>query len=357
MSKQIFIVLILSLANIVVAAAQQPAIETPKPLPASDFEMQNGSLDAIYIPSPFAEGSDLTAVPGMEPAPSHPIDLGMGLAFGQQQTRLTSAPAGAISDLDDSCRTKIKIESLLLTVDAEVSNQLFELIDTSGFEHTGGEVKSDWNPSNDAATVGVDFIQSSDSVVTGHPTMFGKITAAEFAGVLQLVKRSTQLNLTQAPATITYENQTACVFDGSAQQFVVAVRPYLDENDKWKNVPVIQTIEQGVIARYRATQTETGIRLNSHFIANSIPEINTFTFNGSSTGNDPSTVQIPVCHCTQLRCSKEIENGSLILIDANIVREKPQPARLGFINRLFNSADPAPCSTRTMFILKATIVE
>lgn len=307
-----------------VASCQTAANENPQ------------APEAIYIPSPFADAHELPTLPEM----------------GKQLENKNAVP----EDIDPNTK-QIKFQTHFLAVDDATRQAILKLVGNDNLTVTSGKIISDWRPDSsnpsEKELLGNSAV-AHKSTLKGHPTRFGQLPSSMLNQIKQIVKASPASNITQAPATITYDNQTGTIMDGALRPFVVGIKPDVTATEV-KSVPVIQSIEDGVILRQRANVLSDGMQINLHMISNTVTDVDTYTFSGSAS--ESKTIQLPVCECIQVKCSNRLNSGNVLLIDPNISIETQAAYEKKQFAGLFKQKGITKISRHRMLIVSAEIVD
>ena len=292
--------------------------------------------EAIYIPSPFADAHHMNTLP----------------EAGKQLENKNAVP----ENIEPNTK-QIKFQTHFLAVDDATRQEILELVGNDKLTVTSGRIISDWRPdSSNPEEKGLleDFASAHKSTLKGHPTRFGQLPSSMLNQIKQIIKASPASNITQAPTTTTYDNQTGAIMDGALLPFVVGIRPDVSPTEV-HSVPVIQCIEDGLILRQQANVLSDGLQINLHMISNTVTDVDTYTFSGSAS--ESKTIQLPVCECIQVKCAHRLKNGNVLLIDPNISIETQKAYEKKHVGGLFKQKGITKISRHRMLIVSAEVVD
>jgi general secretion pathway protein D len=224
---------------------------------------------------------------------------------------------------------------------------------------------------------------------------FAILSDIEVFFLIQAAKQDNRSVITQAPTVTMFNGQGASIFDGSSRPFVTAVVPIVGDFAV-AHQPIITILPDGTNLNVQATVTENRrfVRLNLVPMFSHISEVETFTFDGSTTTRrtsesvlndllrriDPSrpagdqdfetvtsgvTIQLPVVTTTTISTVVSVPDGGTVLL-GGIKRMSegrsegglPLLSNIPYINRLFrNTAIGHTTSNQMMMVTPRIIIQ
>lgn len=224
---------------------------------------------------------------------------------------------------------------------------------------------------------------------------FAILSDIEVFFLIQAAKQDNRSVITQAPTVTMFNGQNASIFDGSQRPFVTAVIPVVGDFAV-AHQPIITFLPDGTNLNVQATVTENRrfVRLNLVPMFSQITEVETFTFDGSTTTRrtsesvlndllrrlDPTrpagdqdfetvtsgvTIQLPVISTTTISTVVSVPDGGTVLL-GGIKRMSegrsegglPLLSNIPYINRLFrNTAIGHTTSNQMMMVTPRIIIQ
>ncbi len=159
------------------------------------------------------------------------------------------------------------------------------------------------------------FVVASETKTKIYPTFLGRLDDQNAAKLLKTIKKDANSDITLAPRMKIIPGQTATVNDAAERPFVVGV-DRVEGDFTIGHQPIVQSVEDGIILKLRATGEENEIRLDSDLAVCEISSVGTFTFPNQKTKQESDvTVQVPEQKLKQVHLSTLIKQGETLLID------------------------------------------
>lgn len=197
---------------------------------------------------------------------------------------------------------------------------------------------------------------------------FAILSDIEAFFVIQAAQGDTRTNVLQAPKVTLFNGQTAFVSDTSQRPFVTSVIPVVGDFAA-AHQPVITVLSEGTSLSVRAvvSQDRRFVRLDLVPFFSRVDDVETFTFDGSTTSDtgssavDPSdetstvrnnevtftsgtTVQLPTFSFTTVSTTVSVPDGGTILLggikrlsEGRNEQGVPMLSKLPYVNRLFRN--------------------
>ena len=258
-------------------------------------------------------------------------------------------------------------------------NEGISIADVNNIDDDGPNVTIGLDPTG-GPTVDLDIPFRQGSFGTTIPT-FGGFDANAAANVgfailsdieafflIQASQGDTRSNVLQAPKVTLFNGQTASISDTSQRPFVTSVIPVVGDFAA-AHQPVITVLTEGTSLSVQAvvSQDRRFIRLTLVPFFSQIGQVDTFTFDGTTTSDtgttavDPSdntmnvvnnqstttsgtTVQLPTFAFTTVNTTVSVPDGGTILLggikrlsEGRNERGVPMLSKLPYINRLFRN--------------------
>ncbi|MEC9094707.1 MAG: hypothetical protein VX438_18500 [Planctomycetota bacterium] len=250
------------------------------------------------------------------------------------------------------------------------------------------------NPTQD-----LDLSFTQDSFTSAVPTFggFDVNTAANFGFailsdievffLIQASKGDTRSNITQAPKVTLFNGQTANINDQSMNPFVTSVEPVVGDFAAAQR-PIITLLAEGTSLSVNAVSSDDRrfVRMTLTPFFSQIGEVDTFTFEGSTTSStgtnvlDPTnpanvlqndnsiqstgtTVQLPVFAFTTVNTTVSVPDGGTVLLggikrlnEARNERGVPFLSNVPYVSRLFKNIGIGRESESLMLMVTPRII-
>ena len=254
---------------------------------------------------------------------------------------------------------QVNVEVTVLNVTAEAEDRILNLVRRDGSQQHVSEIVTADVPMVEGPVQSKTAVGST-KVLYDAPTNSTQISNSRFQQILGIVKTSDNCTVMTSLKTAAPENQEAVKFEGTARPYYVSSETRPGKFGSPVDVPIYQVIEDGIIVKHIGDVTENGIKLNSKIVLNSVLDLNTFTFTGSST---PITIELPTCETRQLDVDLELEKGKLLLVESNYLKNDretnrtsgtPFASNVPYVNRLFTTAETSRIyKSKMLFVISA----
>lgn len=170
-------------------------------------------------------------------------------------------------------------------------------------------------------------VHATSRSFSAWPVRTAAITDTTWKQMSTQIKRSTAMNIIQAPTTVVYDGQAATVSDTQNRPFVIDVNT-ISKDGGIANLPVIKLFDDGTKFVFKAKVNKNQIMLRGDLAISEVESVETFNYsdfspsskqkNGRLDKTPPSTgvtVQVPRIRMTTVHFASAITQGNAIIVD------------------------------------------
>ena len=268
-------------------------------------------------------------------------------------------------------------------------------------DHISPSTTVGWDGATNTFTADLDIPFTQNSFAAAVPT-FGGFDPAAAAGfgfailsdieaffVIQAAQGDTRTNVLQAPKVTLFNGQTAFVTDATQRPFVISVIPVVGDFAAAQQ-PVIVVLNEGTSMSIQAVVSNDRryVRMTVVPYFTQIGDVNTFTFEGTSTsttgssgtdddddGNNESTtndsietrsgttVQLPTLSVVSVNTTVSVPDGGTVLLggikrlsEGRTESGVPMLSKIPYVNRLFRNVGTGRQTSSLMMMVTPRII-